>query len=55
MRSFVPVIRTLITVFLALLLGAAFQFRLDPASTPTSLVLAGLHRLLDLAPAVVDG
>ena len=45
----------LATQILALLLGAAFQFRLDPASAPTSLVLAGLHRLLDLAPAVVDG
>ncbi len=45
----------LATQILALLLGAAFQFRLDPASTPTPLVLAGVHRLLDLAPAVVDG
>ncbi|MFN8017819.1 MAG: TetR/AcrR family transcriptional regulator [Acidimicrobiales bacterium] len=45
----------LATQILALLLGAAFQYRLDPASAPPSLVLAGLHRLLDLAPAVVDG
>lgn len=42
----------LATQILALLLGAAFQYRLDPASAPTPLVLAGLHRLLDLAPAV---
>ena len=45
----------LATQILALLLGAAFQYRLDPSSSPPSLVLAGLHRLLDLAPAVVDG
>ena len=44
----------LATQILALLLGAAFQYRLDPASASTSLVLAGLHRLLDLAPATVD-
>lgn len=33
---------------IALLLGAAFQYRLDPAAVPADLVVAGLRRLLAL-------
>ena len=33
---------------IALLLGAAFQFRLDPASMPSSVVVDGIRRLLAL-------
>ena len=33
-----------------LLLGAAFQYRLDPSVVPTALVVDGLRRLLDLPP-----
>lgn len=35
---------------IALLLGAAFQYRLDPAAVPADLVVAGLRRLLALEP-----
>jgi AcrR family transcriptional regulator len=38
---------------IALLLGAAFQFRLDPAAFPQPVVVAGLRRLLSL-PADTD-
>ena len=34
---------------IALLLGAAFQFRLDPTVMPRALVVDGLRRLLDLS------
>ncbi|MEZ5373557.1 MAG: TetR/AcrR family transcriptional regulator [Microthrixaceae bacterium] len=33
---------------IALLVGMAFQHRLDPVAVPTGMVLAGLRRLLDL-------
>lgn len=36
------------TQVIALLLGAAFQYRLDAASVPRDLVVSGLRRLLDL-------
>jgi len=35
---------------IALLLGAAFQHRLEPAAIPPDLVIGGLYRLLGLAP-----
>ena len=35
---------------IALLLGAAFQHRLEPAAISPELVISGLHRLLGLAP-----
>ena len=35
---------------LALLLGAAFQYRLEPAAVPERLVVGALTRLLDLSP-----
>jgi AcrR family transcriptional regulator len=40
---------------IALLVGAAFQFRLDPAAVPTRTVVAGLRRLLDLPTASAAG
>jgi len=35
---------------IALLLGAAFQYRLEPATVPQEVVLDGLRRLLGLPP-----
>ena len=35
---------------IALLLGAAFQHRLEPAAVSTDVVVGGLHRLLELSP-----
>src|SRR6478735_6738159 len=37
---------------IALLLGAAFQFRLDPAAFPQPVVVSGLRRLLGLPSAI---
>lgn len=42
----------LATQILALLLGAAFQFRLDAAAVPQATVASGLQRLLGLTVAV---
>lgn len=39
---------------IGLLLGMAFQYRLDPATVPQALVVSGLRRLLDL-PATATG
>jgi len=36
---------------IALLLGAAFQYRLDPSALPQPVVVAGLRNLLGLGPA----
>jgi AcrR family transcriptional regulator len=41
----------LATQVIALLLGAAFQYRLEPTAVPQDLVLAGLRRLLAVDPA----
>lgn len=38
---------------IALLLGAAFQYRLDPAAIPQAVVVAGLRKLLGL-PSSID-
>jgi AcrR family transcriptional regulator len=38
----------LATQVIALLLGAAFQYRLDAGAVPTQLVVSGLQRILDL-------
>jgi AcrR family transcriptional regulator len=40
---------------IALLLGAAFQFRLDPAAFPQPVVVAGLRQLLGLPAPVPTG
>ncbi len=40
---------------LALLLGAAFQHRLDPAVVPKAVVVAGLRRLLGITDGPADG
>jgi len=45
---------TLAAQVIALLLGAAFQFRLDPEAIPTSLVVDGLRRLLQLSTVPCD-
>ncbi|MEZ5178366.1 MAG: hypothetical protein R2746_08785 [Acidimicrobiales bacterium] len=37
-----------------LLLGLAFQHRLEPAVVPQAAVVDGLHRILGLAPATSD-
>lgn len=42
------------TQMIALLIGLAFQYRMDPPSVANHTVAAGLRRLLDLAPADVD-
>ncbi|MCB0970733.1 MAG: TetR/AcrR family transcriptional regulator [Acidimicrobiales bacterium] len=42
----------LATQVIALLLGAAFQYRLDPAAVPQDVVVSGLRRLLDLEPSL---
>lgn len=39
---------------IALLLGAAFQHRLEPAAVSTDVVVGGLHRLLGLSPTPAD-
>ncbi len=39
---------------IALLIGLAFQYRMDPPSVPNHTVAAGLRRLLDLAPVDAD-
>lgn len=44
----------LATQLIGLLLGAAFQFRLDPAAVPQPVVVAGLRRLLALDPSSID-
>jgi AcrR family transcriptional regulator len=41
----------LATQVIALLLGAAFQYRLEPGAVPQDLVVAGLRRLLAVEPA----
>jgi AcrR family transcriptional regulator len=40
---------------IALLLGAAFQFRLDPAAFPQPVVVSGLRRILGLPAPVASG
>lgn len=40
---------------IALLLGAAFQFRLDPAAFPQPVVVSGLRRMLGLPAPVTSG
>jgi len=40
---------------IALLLGAAFQFRLEPAAFPQPVVVAGLRQLLGLPAPVISG
>ena len=40
---------------IALLLGAAFQFRLDPAAFPQPVVVSGLRQLLGLPASVTTG
>ncbi len=40
---------------IALLLGAAFQFRLDPAAFPQPVVVSGLRRVLGLPAPVTSG
>jgi AcrR family transcriptional regulator len=39
---------------IGLLLGAAFQQRLDPAAVPEAIVVAGLRQLLAVAPSAAD-
>ncbi len=40
---------------IALLLGAAFQFRLDPAAFPQPVVVSGLRRILGLPAPITTG
>lgn len=40
---------------IALLLGAAFQFRLDPAAFPQPVVVSGLRRVLGLPAPITSG
>jgi len=40
---------------IALLLGAAFQFRLEPAAFPQPVVVSGLRQLLGLPAPVISG
>ena len=40
---------------IALLLGAAFQYRLDPSAFPQPVVVSGLRRVLGLPAPVTTG
>lgn len=45
----------LVAQVIALLLGAAFQYRLDPAAFPQPVMVAGLRRVLGLPSPVTSG